>query len=449
MRYSDLIKQTITNKNEIHWDYYNMCSFKMNLDNILHIDRSNTFIGQYFKNGGKELPLLLNPAEAYAFVNQYFVEGRKEDALSFDFKEKYSLPDKRAVHTVSGFFLGLLIEHCLNGMNTLAVESPNFFPFSYLWFLTFLYHDYGYCVAEKDNSPITIPEHAPIPGEFLIRNLSGMCHGEYSALHLMQRDLGINLSPFYSYPGLLNRMWNSRQKNEVSLEHALLRELTQRAYAVTGRPRLRFNTGAEIRGHQYTSSLTTRYYNYCINERVRADHGIVGGYLFYDRMVKNYLCAYMALMFEHNVPGPLGDFYYNGRHFCAEQLPVFSYVADCILSHNIWKQPERSRVIYEKYRLDALLNEQFKNITFQENSLLYILVIADSIEPTKVYSGLSPQQVADNIDIEYLPASRVLTLSSVIDEFSIEDLYRSAKELENWTSVHCSELAENKFSLYI
>ena len=446
MRYSDFIKQTISNENGIDWNYYKT---GMPIENILQANRSGIFIRKYFESGGKELPLLLNPTEATNFINTYFAAGCKENTLSFDFSEMYLLPDDRAIHTVSGFFLGLLIESCLNGTRTLAIESSNQFPFAYLWFLMFLYHDYGYCVTERDNSPISTPERAPIPDMLFTWNPLRIHRKEYDALCRMKRELGIDLSLFSPYPGSLNRVGNFRQNNEINLQRALLRELTQRTFTVTGRPRLRFNTGTEITGHQYTSIITTRYFNYCINERHKVDHGIVGGYLFYDRMVKNYLSAYMTVLYEREALCVLGDFHYRDRHFCQEQLPIFSYIADCISAHNIWKQPEEVRAAYEQYKLDVLLAENFKNITFQENPLLYILVVADSLEPTKVYGGLPPQKVSDAIDIEYLPAHHVLTFSSRNSEVSIEILYRKAKGLEDWTSVRCSELNEGKFTLRI
>ena len=127
------------------------CKPLLNTDNILHADTSAEFIRKYFENGEKELPLLLNPEYAAAFLKDYFLAARKERVLFFEFDRQYALPPERAIHTVSGFFLGLLIESCLNAENSLSIEGPGYFPFSYFWFLTFLYHDYGYCVVERDD----------------------------------------------------------------------------------------------------------------------------------------------------------------------------------------------------------------------------------------------------------------------------------------------------------
>lgn len=155
MLFSDFIKDSLLGKNNIVWNYYPYAD--INTDDILHADTSAEFIRTYFENGEKELPLLLNPEHAAAFLKDYFLAARKDRLLFFNFDRQYVLSPERAIHTVSGFFLGLLIENCLNAENPLSIERPEHFPFSYLWFLTFLYHDYGYCVVERDDSPIITP----------------------------------------------------------------------------------------------------------------------------------------------------------------------------------------------------------------------------------------------------------------------------------------------------
>jgi hypothetical protein len=56
------------------------------------------------------------------------------------------LPGGRAIHTVSAFFPGILIESAMFGDDHLyaAVDNDDGFTFHYLWFLTCLYHDIGY-----------------------------------------------------------------------------------------------------------------------------------------------------------------------------------------------------------------------------------------------------------------------------------------------------------------
>lgn len=447
MKYYDFIKKTNSHENEIDWDYYGT---SIETNDILDSKVSSEFIKQYFKNGEKVLPLLINSEAVDEFIINYFTNGRKESILSYRFQEQYQLPAERAIHTVSGFFLGLLIENCINNYNHLSLLSEKFFPFTYLWFLTYLYHDYGYCVTERDDCAIQYPKQAPIPDQnytFIKR-----CQlREYKALKEIKRQLSIDLSPFSQY----NRFPGSalRRNNIPSLEHALLMELTQQSNTVSGYSKLHFSNGSRIDDHQYPGRIITRYMNYCINKRNRVDHGIVGGLLFYDRMIKNYMMAYISSINEEHRFQKLDDFHYRDRHFCNEQLIIFSYISDCILSHNVFKQSSENRDIYEEYLLYELFEENFKKITFESNPLLYILAISDTIEPVKIYQKndktLSAKEIAEEINIEYLPGSRVLSISSKSNIIDINLLYRKAKSLMEWTSAECSELRNGTFTLKI
>lgn len=446
MKYSRFIRDTLSSNNGIRWNYYQR---PINASHILNENHAGSFIQDYFRTGEKNLPFLLEPAEAEPFINRYFESGRKKLVLSFQYDAQHQLPPDRAIHTVSGFFLGLLIEHCLNGTNTLSVRSQRFFPFSYLWFLTFLYHDYGYCIAERRDLPNPFPTQAPLPN-LASNNPRRASRKEYYALSRIKDILGINLSPFSQFPSYTyigRRDLNSPPYSDRDILH----KLTARTHRVSGSPRLTFNTGTMIHGHHYLSATVTRYLNYCINERGRVDHGILGGMLFYDRMLKNYMVAYTTHSNECAHPPELEDFYYRDRHFCTEQLKIFSYISDCILSHNIWKQPADKREEYERYGLTQLLGENFRYISYENNPLLYILVIADTLEPLKAYQQANPnlrtEEIVDAIDIEYTPASRLLTFSSNSNKIDISILHSKAKSLAEWTTAICSPLENKSFHL--
>ena len=159
--------------------------------------------------------------------------------------------------------------------------------------------------------------------------------------------------------------------------------------------------------------------------------------LFYDRMLKNYALSYMEHARECADKPNIKDFHYRDRHFCFEQLKAFAYIADCILSHNIWKQGSDNRSVFERYALDQLFEENFRPISFEINPILYILVVADTLEPLKAYTqhdcDLRIEEIIDAIEIEYTPASRSLTIASNSDNVDIAVLYRKAKGLEEWT----------------
>ena len=433
MRYSEFINQTVTNRNRIEWNYYG-CG--IDARGVLDVNNPNNL----FDNGTNILPIFTDPGSARSYIGSYFAAGGKKSVLSFDFDERHWLPDNRAIHTVSAFFLGLLIENCLTGEQTLSIQDSEDFPFSYLWFLTCLYHDYGYCVTERKNMPYNLPTKAPKPCEYS-RNDVRMYFSEYTALNKTKKELKINLSPFgRGLPG------NARS----TAERAVLSKLTGPGGRLSKSNRLRFNTNSVVSSTRYDALTTARYFNYSINVRKHADHGIIGGFLFYDRMIKNYMLAYFAAMQECGCTPELGGFEYRNRYFCSKQLVIFSYIADCILSHNIFRQPTDGRQVYEEYKLEALYSENFKKVSFEDNPLLYILAVTDSIEPTKIYRGYAePQSVIDAIDIEYIPGSREIKVTCASGDIDIRKLHAKAKELEDWTSADCSELHDNSFTLRI
>lgn len=448
MKYSQFIQETLSSKNGIQWNYYQK---SLDIQCVLDGKHAESFIQDYFNAGAKYLPFLVNPDEAEQFIDRYFKAGRKDFALAFRHDAQHQLPQDRATHTISGFFLGLLIEHALTGTKTLAIDEPYFFPFSYLWFLTFLYHDYGYCVAERDDLPNPFPICAPHPD--LIDNARNpIAFREYRALSKIKRNLGITLSPFSQYPGISHAGQQGVHYPHSSVRNILCK-LTDRSNRISGSPKLKFNNDTTLDGHQYFSSTITRYMNYCINEREKVDHGIIGGLLFYDRMLKNYALSYMAHARKCAGEPDLRDFHYRDRHFCFEQLKAFAYIADCILSHNIWKQGPNMRTVYEHYALTQLLEENFRPISFESNPLLYILVVADTLEPLKAYTqhngDLRIEEIIDAIEIEYMPASRSLTIASNSNIVDIAVLYRKAKGLEEWTTVRCGALNRTGFSIHL
>ena len=451
MRYNDFIAQTLSGENDIIWDYYgqgnNQCWNKCDL---LNPQTSSRFIKEYFKSGAKELPIILDGRDANNFINQYFSVAQKEFALSLNIYNDITLPDTRATHTVSGYFLGLLVEKCLMGENSLSIHTRQcHFPFTYLWFLTYLYHDYGYCVAEREDnkSPITIPPRAPIPVQTLGNRIQ---LGEYRTLSAVRRKLGICLSPYSTYHSFSYIMRSPQRRPEIL--SAILTELTQRSCRISGGSNLSFSTESWISNCRYSSSITTRYFNYCINELSHADHGIVGGYLFYDRMIKNYAMCYLSELERSNTILDLSNFHYRDRHFCFEQLSIFSYITDCIMTHNIWKANESNQnEAYERYSLYELIAENYKIITFQNNPLLYILAIADTLEPTKIYKALpiSHDDICSAIEVNYRPGEHEITFFSNSLKVDIGELYKKAKGLEAWTSVRCSNLNDGKFTITI
>lgn len=457
MQYSTFINDTMEDRTGINWDYYGTY---IAAKNVISPAESREFIRQYFEAGAKGLPLVLDPMKANEFFCCSCHCGKKCDLFQIPAFENndVTLPDDRATHTVSGFFLGLLIENCLTGDTSLGLQAPLWLPFSYLWFLTFLYHDYGYCITEREHALLQAPARAPIPTSNDPRRSKAGRRFEYAEFGRVKHQLGINASLFS--PSWQPSCRYCGRKNCCAVRknaHCLCR-LIKQPWTMFKNPGLRFNTGTEIRRHRYTSADTIRYFNYCINVWGKIDHGITGGFLFYDRMVKNYVSAYFSALKESPAlqigAASFRNFTYMGKHFCIEQLPAFLHIAGCIAAHNIWKQSEDQREEYERYLLDVLLAENYKNITFEEDPLLYILALTDTLEPTKIYNqqkeyqGLTAREVANAIYVDYTPGTRKIRFSAS-PNISIDPLYKKAKGLENWTCAKCFMIGKNAFEIFI
>jgi hypothetical protein len=77
------------------------------------------------------------------FIREYFQTGGKENVLlPKRFTDKF-----RNIHSVSTFFLGILLKSLFN-LHKLNELKPDF---SYLWFIACLYHDYGYYIEKNKN----------------------------------------------------------------------------------------------------------------------------------------------------------------------------------------------------------------------------------------------------------------------------------------------------------
>lgn len=97
------------------------------------------------------------------FIQQYFIAGQK----SILTESIYRLSQLRQVHTVSTFFLGLYLYKFLKVSSHRKYEPS----FKYLWFLTCLYHDFGYIIEDgidrnwTDEIDYDVYEHLKIPND--------------------------------------------------------------------------------------------------------------------------------------------------------------------------------------------------------------------------------------------------------------------------------------------
>lgn len=102
-------------------------------------------------NGLKIKGVWNNNEQSYYFIKEYFEHAGKgrvfEDLFSND---SFLETENRAVHSVSAFLIGIyLAEELKTGEKYSQGDSEYGCTFNYIWFLTCLYHDYGYAFERQ------------------------------------------------------------------------------------------------------------------------------------------------------------------------------------------------------------------------------------------------------------------------------------------------------------
>ncbi len=130
-------------------------------------------------------------------------------------------------------------------------------------------------------------------------------------------------------------------------------------------------------------TFTKEYVNIYLSHRAKCkdgkmgviDHGIAGGLMLYDRLMKNYNQAWEA---ECKKDKSKKSFTYKGLYFSDKHFKYYSVAADAIISHNIWVKTlneflkEENQKIIEKPMINS------------SNPVAFVLALADTIEPIKI-----------------------------------------------------------------
>lgn len=426
MNLFDFIRNTFV-KNEPVWNYYGTNIYT---DPIAAPEQSARFIREYFLQGGKgDIAYELDEYDNM-IVHSRFRASKNFDEFAICGDAPLHLSEYRAIHTVSAFFLGIFLEDCLtqkdHGVDIFM--RGTLFPFSYLWFLTCLYHDYGYIVEENWKPDFGQPREAEV------------CEKDgYYRLRKIKQRLSIVHSPYQQVSPILRKRvrdhngFYGRQYRTTIIDYLL-------GNSPSLKDGLQFACGAKITGFRYSQSLLMKYFSYGIRrlQPPTYNHGVIGGYLLFDRFLKIYASAYRHRFLEYDERYThIEAFDWCGRNFCIEQIPIFAHIADCIISHNVWKADTPADAEYMECGLSALVGEHFKKISFQENPLLFILAIVDTIETYKLYGSRSSKQNAIRIwksfDISF--TDNALTVSARYKCRPIRKIYESAQRLKSWVDI--------------
>lgn len=367
MNYYEQLKNIISNPNWNRWDYYR-CHDRETIESI-------------FKN----------PSE---FIEWTFLHAKKQMLTSSVVDGKYQLDvhkisSPRAAHSVSSFFLGfILINGLMEGklnrfcsFENIAVE----YPFTYVWNLTSLYHDFGYQYEQDDSLR-----------ERIVRKIGNAPRTSFrynlKAIDVLRKELDIKHSvwtPSFYYRKNYNRNRVYNDCHFIETTGDLSDKAAIEKYICDNSKHFRCN-GRKVRIPSISSSKSAKYlyyrlcgcpYNQCV------DHGIAGGVVFYDLIIKNYLhefrekkrCDRNINIEEFTIRNILDKDLRVGL----DQTILFSYIADCIIKHNIWKAEDDTEELYRQYGLEYLIGDAFEKINFHKNPLLFVLCISDTLEPYK------------------------------------------------------------------
>ena len=335
----------------------------------------------YYGMDAKEV--LQSGKVARKFISDYFARGSKHYVLDSqtDCENKYI--NTRNVHTVNVFFIGAFLQRKIDEYLAIKSDVTSDYPFSYLWYLLCLAHDFGYKYEKHSKAYLNIPARR----NYLRHNdFFTECNSRFEPRENWYKEHGMNIL-------YINPPYGDRSR----WRYVIPREMQEQNENIA------FNNGTIINRPRYSRTTINNYFHYRLNEMKTLDHGIVGADDFFSRLFINYVSEYTKMANRSKTKVDFSNFHNErGLHFCSEQFKIFAYLADCISSHNIYKAGDdaASETKYQKYGLNCLVGDKFKHISYRDNPLLFILCVADTIEPSKRFPHYSNARLLNLISID-------------------------------------------------
>ncbi len=309
---------------------------------------------------------------AKEFIKQYFKTGEKDSIFSNKCIEEIS--DNRAYHTVSLFFLGIFLRPLFD--KKLNKLEPGFL---YYWFLTSLFHDYGYSIEnDKDNY---------IPKQINICQLKD--------------KLGIS-------------------------EYSLFNQAFESTIEVNSQPPQRINI---------ENDLIINYYYYCLLhvKREFINHGIVGGLLLYHGLRKNFE-EKRKLAKDYYTNFNEESFYYpfeSKIHWSRSHETYYRIAAEAIIMHNVFFASKvKDKKVYKEYGLEKLILNEGSKVNY--DAFLFLLILADTIEPIKHFNQINPKCVLQKIDILVNAVKKTISIKILDECLNSEEYFKKIKDMRNW-----------------
>lgn len=333
-----------------------------------------------------------NEKSASKFIYKFFESGSKSYAIREWMEYSDDSMQMRNIHTINVFFIGVFLQRKIDENIAIKSEMSSDYTFSYLWYLLCLAHDLGYIYENRLGRDFKMPNENMIKKQIGLRKSISRRHF-YRCNKIKVTYL---CSAFWLAP-----LIRSNHLNDGF--HNIQQELNRN---------IEYSNGTMIKKPRYSGRILNRYFYYRLHEWNKVDHGIIGGDLFLSRMIVNYKKEYMKVMHRsHRVNCDYEFYNERGLYFCCEQLKIFDYISNCIASHNIYMaNDDEYKRKYIEYSLDCLLEEQYKRISYKDDPLLFILCVADTLEPSKRFIKYNSETLLRLIDIDYDVTQNLLNI---------------------------------------
>lgn len=354
------------------------------------------------------------------FIYNYFKGGSKLYALDTWANSMNEYLQMRNVHTVNVFFIGAYLQRIIDEHIAIKSEVSSHYPFSYIWYLLCLAHDFGYVYENYSRVYLELP----------------------SKQHYHRRYYKSMRGPKF----WTRKRWYQEHEIDIAYLHPPFGARSNIAYynrSAIGKleSAIEYNNGTIIKAPRYSGETKNNYFYYRLQEMGKLDHGIMGADEFFSRLVVNYVKEYRVMAAGDFFRESIYEFHNErGLHFCSEQIKLFAYIADCIASHNMYKADDNEicKAVYKDYFLDSLLPDRFQPISYKDNPLLFILCVADTIEPSKKFPDYRNEEVLNLISIEYSLNDNFLYVEIDEELYDSEAGYRYVSDiegLEKWCDI--------------
>lgn len=335
----------------------------------------------------------INQESCYKFIKEFFKAGGKQAVFNTNFNKDFKTNGKH-VHTVVLYLLGfyfkdiievLLKNYIKQNIDDQLNNPESWFDFRYTWFLCCLYHDTA-SVIENEK-------------------------------HLCSRDNRFKELDYYL--GKNNIKYNVYDHIPLKPESNLL---------------------------TYPETLVKNYFFYRTEYYHSVDHGILGGFLIFDRLIKNYNSAWKREVKTR--PEVKYDYFKSADlSWKREHQDHFVMIADSIIAHNIWFNKDKD--LYKSYGLDSLIISPSNKIRIQERPLLFFLSLLDTIDPTKRFPEKDAKMVLELFDIKYYQERNELTIILKSDSnIDCVDYFYKIKKAEDWLDINV-DYTDKKLTIQI